>query len=667
MKLTIVVAGLMFGVAALAAESGAELFQKAVTAERAAGNLEQAIALYQRVAKEFASDRALAAKALVAEAHCYEKLGQDKAVKIYEQVERDYKDQRELAAAATARLAALRQGERAAAPATMTQRKIDYQNSGDWAIYAILETDGQRALYKDEATGALMMRDLATDSKRVILRPAGTISGAISGSRDLSRVAIYLKKPDGSSVMAVLKTDGSGYRDIGAVDNKCMPEWSWDNRYLLLCERTSDGYQYLRFSFTGGEPRKLFKTTADRAHFSPDGRFIAYDEGGTLFTIPAEGGEPKVVAANSSLIDWTPDGRYLAIYESRSGVEAVALIPVRDGQSAGNSVVVRYGISGPSRILASGALVYEVSPSGGSASNSLSSLGSDGHVQGWSALPLFGGTSSGHDIHWSPDSNQIVYRTQNLAAGLNAFSLRVRNMNTGEDRQIYQAKSDTLRCSWATHEPMLYCGESGSQDTEIFSIATDSGDVKRLGSIPGRNLPLMASRDGRSIYMGSGDPPDLKLVKWDMATQQLTSPDPDQHLETRVLLISPDERWTARRINDNYEIRNLSGGDWTPVGPLGGHTAKAFTPDGNWIVYWELAQHALPEENGKNILFRVAVTGGQPERLGDFRHAYNLGGFLHISPDGKEIIASYPSSDAYKGAEIWLLENFEPKAQTAKK
>ena len=51
MKLTILVVGIVFGVAALAADSGAELFQKAVTAERAAGNLEEAIKLYQRVAR----------------------------------------------------------------------------------------------------------------------------------------------------------------------------------------------------------------------------------------------------------------------------------------------------------------------------------------------------------------------------------------------------------------------------------------------------------------------------------------------------------------------------------------------------------------------------------------------------------------------------------------
>ena len=142
MKLRILIAGVVFAAAALAADSGAELFQKAVTQERAAGNLEEAIKLYQRVAKEFAADRPLAAKALVQAARCYEKLGQDKAVKIYEQVARDYSDQRELAATATARLAVLRQGERTAEPATMTQRKLEIPGASGH-VY----TDGQRALY----------------------------------------------------------------------------------------------------------------------------------------------------------------------------------------------------------------------------------------------------------------------------------------------------------------------------------------------------------------------------------------------------------------------------------------------------------------------------------------------------------------------------------------
>ena len=116
------IAGLICGLAALAAESGTELYQKAVTQERN-GKLDEAIKLYQSVAKEFASDRALAAKALMAAAHCYELLGKDKqanAVKLYEQVARDFGDQRQPVEAARAKLASLRQGERAAEAAPLS-------------------------------------------------------------------------------------------------------------------------------------------------------------------------------------------------------------------------------------------------------------------------------------------------------------------------------------------------------------------------------------------------------------------------------------------------------------------------------------------------------------------------------------------------------------------
>jgi hypothetical protein len=62
MKLTALV--LMSGLVAFAAESGMELYQKAVTQERA-GKMEDAIKLYEKVAHDFAADRPLPAKALM--------------------------------------------------------------------------------------------------------------------------------------------------------------------------------------------------------------------------------------------------------------------------------------------------------------------------------------------------------------------------------------------------------------------------------------------------------------------------------------------------------------------------------------------------------------------------------------------------------------------------
>ena len=47
---------------------GQDLYQQALVQERAAGNLEQAIQLFQRAAKDARGDRALAAQALIGSA-----------------------------------------------------------------------------------------------------------------------------------------------------------------------------------------------------------------------------------------------------------------------------------------------------------------------------------------------------------------------------------------------------------------------------------------------------------------------------------------------------------------------------------------------------------------------------------------------------------------------
>ena len=357
MKVRILISGLVIAIATLAAaDSGAELFQKAVTQERAAGNLEEAIKLYQRVAKEFASDRPLAAKALLQEARCYEKLGQDKAVKIYEEVARDYGDQREFAATANTRLAVLRQGASSVA-STMTQRKIELPLASTLAYKGLIRfvslltfpTDGQRVLYKDAASGALMISGLAGQDKRVILKPkAGGQIESIYPSRDFSSVLVWLRIDDGLKP-AVIRTDGTGYRELADVSQACgPPDWSWDTRYIFDCVHKPDGTgQVRRVSATDGEIRNLGRAQGPLNRPSPDGRFVAsgtsYESAGKVWIMPISGGAPELVSENAHLIDWTRDGRYLIVTSSHSGSEALDLFPIRDGKAAGDPVFIHYG------------------------------------------------------------------------------------------------------------------------------------------------------------------------------------------------------------------------------------------------------------------------------------------------------------------------------------
>src|SRR5215472_2441144 len=381
MKIGILLAALMLGLAAIAAETGAELFQKALIAERAAGNLEEAIKLYQRVAKEFASDRALAAKALVQEARCYEKLGKDNAVGIYEQVARDYKDQREPSATAAARLAALRLGDRTAGPPTMTQRKIEMPFPNR-AYYS----DGQRLVSFDPATRTVMVSDLAGKDERVILKLKAGEQPAFSAgiSRDTSIGFVVLKRADGLR-LAVVKNDGTGYREINRISPSlsCLPDWSWDDRYPFVCSNEPDGtIQLLKVSVADEEVRKVRATDKFLHRPSPDGRFLALatNRFGKVFVVPTQGGEPQLVSDSARLIDWTRDGRYLIVDSAHSGEEALYLVPIKDGLPGGDPVFVVYGRCLMGQTTAAGALVCQSNVPGDRYGAWLGALDSVGHL-----------------------------------------------------------------------------------------------------------------------------------------------------------------------------------------------------------------------------------------------------------------------------------------------
>ena len=75
------------------AQSGNDLFQKALVQERTEGNLAEAMKLYERIVEEHASDRKLVAKTLLQIGRCHEILGKDGAQKAYQRIISEFTDQ----------------------------------------------------------------------------------------------------------------------------------------------------------------------------------------------------------------------------------------------------------------------------------------------------------------------------------------------------------------------------------------------------------------------------------------------------------------------------------------------------------------------------------------------------------------------------------------------
>ncbi len=657
--------------AAFAQTKPAVDLEAAIAKEQVDGDLATAIAAYRKIAANTSASRDVRSKALLHLAGCYEKLGRQ-ALKVYRQIVRDFADQ-PAAAQARERLAALRQVAHPPAPVTMTQRKIETLGNG----MGPGDTDGYRAVYRNDTTGELIFGDLAGKIKRVVFKAKLDDLPGWFPSRDFSIVGLrFYLKPNQPETYAVVNTDGTGYRELVKVDGTPTcgpPRWSWDNRYFLLCPDPKQGpSRLLRISVADGQIRELSSAPSGVigvATFSPDGRFVAYqvflrsgvDRLSQIFVLPIESGEPQQVyqerlstgvTLTPQLLDWTADGRYLAIFSERTGKPALHLLPIDGGIPAGEILFLRYGDFESGITAAAGNLVYSAVKPGGRWSIHLAPLDSSGRPGAWKRLDLLLGNQFNPDVSWSGGSDRFAYAVTNEDVGETAGkTIHIHNPSTGEDRKIYRGEAG---CKWAAQLPKLFCGDMAG----IFSIALDTGEIERLQPFTTRWRIVDTSRDDRALYMFTHFGQGFTMARWDIAARQETILGQDPSSSTAwVARVSPDERFLMRSGERGIELRPTLGGDWIPLAPLGkealaaGSGHYAFTPGGDWVLYHD------KDSAGRQSLFRVSMAGGKPERLGDFPSSSYFGN-LEISPDGRKIISV--SGDYDTGDELWSLENFVP-------
>ena len=657
------------------------------------GDLKSAMDIYQKIATDTAAPRDVRAKALLRLAGCDEKLGKQ-AKQIYEQIVRDYADQPP-AAQARKRLALIKQQEHPAQPATMTARKIETSGLGKIDTW---DTDGQRAVYRGD-DGSLYFGDLAGHSKRLVLKAEAGDSLEWQPSIDFSMVSLKLQpNPKSPATLAVVNIDGTGYRELIHDDaHRTILGWdgsldfSWDKRYLLLSATGSkvDSSQLYVVSVADGQRRDLARTDGGwiwRAAFSPDGRFVAYSvmpvlKGAknvscSIFVIPSQGGEPHQVYKSrtwqapdiwdaNALLDWTANGRFLAIKDIEDGRSALYLLPMKDGAAAGPAEMVRYGDFLEAFTTASGALVYrEKSAKPVEEEVFLAPLNSDGHVESWRRVDVRGSRYPDGDTgpSFSPSGSEIAYTASDKEAG--KTDLILRELSNGQERVLYQSVGHLL-CQFASLHQRIFCTDSESYDkTELISIAVESGSVERLGSVDGKRWILQHDRDDAKLYFLSDNYPALgSILEWDIAAHKETALATHSDYQ-ETYHPSRDGNWLVRTrldsgLDSEISLRPMSGGDWKSLASGINRIwwQNVVAPDSKWVYY-----HSI-DQAGKQSLFRVSMSGGEPKRLGDFPDD-RFSGQLDISPDGRQILATClgyrKQTDEY---DLWIFDDFLPPAK----
>jgi len=348
------------GVSVMAAQNGgadarqaSNLLQEAIHLDEVVGDLKAAIALYERVADEFAAERSLAARALVRLGQCYERLGDAQARQAYQRVLRNYADQGEATTTAGARLAALDasagQGSNSASRDRLLP-EIELDGGGTAGLMQ-MSPDGRRAVtfaffgrvggqnvavydFESKATTFLTSHNWNTPEAPMALTgvwsPDGrevaysTVRKSGTGQAGQQVSEIYVSTPGAPPRRLFETVEGEVH----------VTDWLRQGRALVVqLQRHDKSVAIGLVSLENGSFRQLrtlqwAQVTSPKA--SPDGRFIVFEDGGTeardLYVLATDGSSLRPLDEHAALDTnplWSPDGRHVVFRSSRQGRESV--------------------------------------------------------------------------------------------------------------------------------------------------------------------------------------------------------------------------------------------------------------------------------------------------------------------------------------------------------
>jgi len=360
-RFALIIAAALALSAPMRAQSGHELFQQALSKERAEGKLQEAIALYQRVVEVASADHALAARALLQLGRCYEQLGNAEARTAYERLVARYPDQTDLVAQARSRLDALVRTAAVAAPG-MAVRSLP-EVSDDKTPLAV-SPDGAKAIVWDYSKGQnIALYDFSRKQTRLLTDidwAMGLIWFAV-WSPDTRRVAytyasyrpleseLRVTTPDGRSRLAYRANGYSSVQPVG---------WTPDGATLVIVVQRPDKTWALgTLPASGGQftPLRSLGWSYDyrgaTPRLSPDGRFIAFLDGETglrdVHVVSLDGRQAYRITddpADDMAPIWSPDGRHLAFTSSRLGSVSLWTVEIKDGKPVRQPLKLKDGM-----------------------------------------------------------------------------------------------------------------------------------------------------------------------------------------------------------------------------------------------------------------------------------------------------------------------------------
>lgn len=683
-KHTIVAIALVLGSAAapvmLRAQSGYDLFQKALATERADGNLREAIELYARVAREFAADRALAARALLRMADCYEKLGNPEAARIYERVTRDYADQR--AAVEEAR-AYLRTNEDRSRGKSMVSRKV--WSGPQVAPEGSVSADGRFVTYPAWDVGDLGLHDLVTGKSRLLTHNGYAHTQYAQGSaisRDSRRVAYAWYNGADRYQLRVVPVTETGTAEPRIVYNNPDVNWLWpfewspdDKTIAVWLQRKDHTSQIALLSVADGSMRILKSLDwrgAERLSFSPDGKYLGFDvivsdtdsNERDVFAIAVDGSREHPVVqhpGHDRMMGWSQDGRTLLFASDRTGTLGLWGIPVMNGAATGPAFAIKTEIAPISYGTTRSGTLFTLARIGTQDVKTASVDLPSGRLTAGPESAVRGVIGANRFPDWSPDGKSLAYISNRSVTSRDRVIV-IRSLDDGRTRELRILLNYSGQLRWTPDSRAFILAAKDLRGRDgVYRIDAQTGALTQLVSLSSEAGSMIAqiSADGTKLYYWRGEvlraTPGSAYVEHDLATGA-----------ERVIFadgwpvypsLSPDGRYLVGVVNDEQTRRTtvvlvtVSSGERKEVyaAPEFGSLSYFvnWTPDGQQVV--------VPvRQAGSYEGLLVPVFGGAPRRLG-----FEIGQLgVRFHPDGRQIAFTTGRGML----ELWALENFLPPA-----
>lgn len=672
-----------------AVQSGQDLFQKALAKERAEGNLEEAIVLYERVINE-SQDKALKAQAQLRIGLCFEKLGQKnskQAQDAFQKVIDNYPAQKAEIAIAKERLSILSKALKIT-PQEPYFRKISVPVKLSPGVR--LSPDGKKMTFSSGLyEGSMWIIPVPGNVSPDIAGEPSKLSGEGEAftwghvwSQDGKWIAyncLTNEKDIFVDEIHVIPSSGGEPKKISTPVNRgggfhlfqyCL-SLSPDGKVLAYStkEENKQGEPKQSFIYTvsvdGGAAKRLTEERTWLPSFSPDGKNIAYvkaygskgsKSGSDLWIIPSDGGKSvQVTDLGGDIWDsvWSPDGRMIALLRSplsNEEINEIWIVPIsRERKSQGAPTKINLFLTSSMRL------------AGWTPDNRIGLLLQNPVHQAIYTVPSSGGkatqvTLAGTHPSWSPDGKRLFFYMEENICSSPAEGGQVSVIPiSGNAQEAGEWYSPNLSPDGKT---VVFPGtKKENPGTHIWTVPAKGGEATQITNSPGTDVFPSWSPDGMWIVFcrqqkkddGKTYKTDLFLVPAEGGEERQLTFSPAE--VERISAWSPDGKLVAYA-SGNKVIKAVSLEGSEPMILVKRQRGGGFTwsPDGNKIVYSDMGK-----------IYMIFLDGGEPTEVETGLKAYVLR--LSWSPDGKKI-----AFDARKGGdyEFYLMENFLPKTNNKK-